>query len=72
MGNLIELSNPNEKLSTDKGSSTTYAKFSNFISTNGLIDSGHGGIPFTWNNNREAIKDVHYNKYAFFPFFPGG
>lgn len=47
-GDLNKLSNPNEKLSANKESSSRYANFNKFIDTNGLIDVGHLGVPFTW------------------------
>lgn len=58
MGDLNELSNHDEKLFAYEENSTRYTMFNKIINTNGLIDIGHLGIPFTWYSNREATNAI--------------
>lgn len=53
-----ESSNPSENLVPYKGNSIRYTRFKKFINTNGLIDIGPLGIPFTWCNKREESNAI--------------
>lgn len=53
LGDLNEFSSPKEKFSINKGNSTRYNIFNNFIDENDLIVLGFTSNHYTWHNKRE-------------------
>lgn len=58
VGELNELSRPEEQSFRNKGNSTKYNNFNNFIQEHNFIDLGLRGNPYIWYNRREKCAAV--------------
>lgn len=56
MGDLNELSTPDENFQLQKENPPDIAGFIKFVYSNGLIDIRHSCLPSTWCNKKGTIK----------------
>lgn len=58
MGDLDELTGPDDKLANNKGNFTRYNKFMKIFNKNNLVDIRYFGLSYTWWNNRRHLDAV--------------